>query len=55
PWKYLGWLLFGRTLKPQQLCLANCVSTLNDLQQLLGAVNWIRPILGISSRELGTL
>ncbi|NXI95687.1 POK18 protein, partial [Psophia crepitans] len=43
------------TLKPQQLRPASCISTLNDLQQLLGTINWICLILGISTRELSTL
>ncbi|NXT66187.1 POK18 protein, partial [Chaetops frenatus] len=28
------------------------VSTLQDLQQLLGEINWIRPTLGITNDEL---
>ncbi|NXR82783.1 POK19 protein, partial [Pycnonotus jocosus] len=28
---------------------------LQNLQQLLGEVNWIRPILGITNDELGSL
>ncbi|NXK67134.1 POK19 protein, partial [Sylvietta virens] len=28
------------------------VSNLQDLQQLLGEINWIRPILGITNDEL---
>ncbi|NXK02659.1 POK18 protein, partial [Herpetotheres cachinnans] len=43
------------SIKPQQLCLANSISTLNDLQQLLGTINWIHPLLGISTEELSTL
>ncbi|NXM72792.1 POK6 protein, partial [Serilophus lunatus] len=29
--------------------------TLNDLQQLLGAINWLRPVLGITTEELHPL
>ncbi|NXB41632.1 POK6 protein, partial [Leucopsar rothschildi] len=28
------------------------VHNLQDLQQLLGEINWIRPILGITNNEL---
>ncbi|NXI09308.1 POK18 protein, partial [Irena cyanogastra] len=31
------------------------VSNLQDLQQLLGEINWIRPILGITNDELAPL
>lgn len=32
--------------------LATIVSTLNDLQKLLGTVNWLLPLLGITTHEL---
>ncbi|NXW88554.1 POK6 protein, partial [Alopecoenas beccarii] len=31
------------------------VMTLNDLQKLLGPINWLRPILGITTEELHPL
>ncbi|NWH69033.1 POK18 protein, partial [Geococcyx californianus] len=31
------------------------VKNLQDLQQLLGEINWIRPILGITNDELAPL
>ncbi|NWR42164.1 POK19 protein, partial [Regulus satrapa] len=30
-------------------------NNLQDFQQLLGEINWIRPILGITNDELATL
>ncbi|NXV93078.1 POK6 protein, partial [Calonectris borealis] len=40
---------------PQALRLATTVSTLNDLQKLLGTINWVRPLLGITTYELSPL
>ncbi|NXH40859.1 POK18 protein, partial [Dicaeum eximium] len=31
------------------------VNNLQDLQQLLGEISWIRPILGITNYELSSL
>ncbi|NXR63332.1 POK10 protein, partial [Rhadina sibilatrix] len=31
------------------------VRNLRDLQQLLGEINWMRPILGITNDELSSL
>lgn len=52
PWKYLGWILTEQNVKPQQLPLKPDVRTLNDLQEFLGAVNWIRPMLGLAPHQL---
>ncbi|NWI37754.1 POK18 protein, partial [Picathartes gymnocephalus] len=32
--------------------LRTSVNTLQDLQQLLGEINWVRPVLGITNDEL---
>ena len=39
PWKYLGHILTYCSLRPQRLCLNIEVTTLNDLQKLLGTIN----------------
>ncbi|NXY39868.1 POK18 protein, partial [Pomatorhinus ruficollis] len=31
------------------------INNLQDLQQLLGEINWMRPILGVTSDELTSL
>ncbi|NXD30244.1 POK18 protein, partial [Spelaeornis formosus] len=31
------------------------ISNLQDLHQLLGEINWVRPILGITNDELASL
>ncbi|NXS65763.1 POK6 protein, partial [Pandion haliaetus] len=40
---------------PQPLKFADTINTLNDLQKLLGTVNWVRPVLGITTKELSPL
>ncbi|NXV24961.1 POK18 protein, partial [Cepphus grylle] len=42
-------------IQPQPLCIAHSVVTLNDLQKLLGTINWVRPLLGITTEELSPL
>ncbi|NXE16133.1 PO113 protein, partial [Lophotis ruficrista] len=43
------------TIVPQKLKIPQTVFTLNDLQKLLGAINWIRPVLGLSTEMLSPL
>ena len=53
PWKYLGYILFNRAVRPQVLQIDPSKDlTLNRLQQLLGAINWVRPSLGIPTQQL---
>ena len=52
PWKYLGYILFNRTIRPQVLQINPPKDlTLNRLQQLLGAINWVPPTLGIPIQQ----
>ncbi|NXA71196.1 POK18 protein, partial [Mohoua ochrocephala] len=56
PWHYLGWKITQLTICPQPLKL--CVKdnlTLNDLQKLLGSLNWLCPVLGLSTECLHPL
>ncbi|NXR70548.1 POK11 protein, partial [Rhadina sibilatrix] len=55
PWKYLGWRMTEQRITPQKTQLRTSVNTLQDLQQLLGEINWVRPVLGISNDVLGPL
>ncbi|KFV60655.1 hypothetical protein N341_05551, partial [Tyto alba] len=55
PWKYLGWKIVHQTAHPQSMWLGVDIETLNDLQKVLGAVNWIRPLLGINNEDLHPL
>ncbi|XP_053851921.1 uncharacterized protein LOC128817462 [Vidua macroura] len=55
PWKYLGFLITGRTVAPQSLTIKDNPQTLRDLQQLCGTITWIRPLLGLTTEELSPL
>nr|XP_013796328.1 PREDICTED: endogenous retrovirus group K member 11 Pol protein-like [Apteryx mantelli mantelli] len=56
PWLYLGWRITQHAIRPQlvQLQLSDVV-TLNDLQKILGAINWLRPVLGLPKELLHPL
>jgi len=55
PWKHLGWKLFTSQVFPQPLHIVDQVTTLHDLLKILGAINWVRPLLGITTEELSSL
>lgn len=55
PWQYLGWKISDQLVQPQRITLQTDIKTLNDLQKLLGTINWVRPLLGISTEELHPL
>ncbi|NWW85539.1 POK6 protein, partial [Rhynochetos jubatus] len=42
-------------IKPRKLKLAPQINTLNDLQKVLGTLNWVRPTLGISTQQFHPL
>jgi len=41
PWKYLEWKLFTSQVFLQPSCIVDQVTTLHDLQKLLGTINWV--------------
>ncbi|NXB94357.1 POK8 protein, partial [Vidua chalybeata] len=55
PWRYLGFLITGRTVTPQTLTINEDPRTLRDLQQLCGTITWICPLLGLKTEELSPL
>lgn len=56
PLKYFGAILDRQTIKPQKVQIRrDQISTLNDLQKLLGDINWLRPTLGIPTYALSNL
>ncbi|NXR93371.1 PO113 protein, partial [Hypocryptadius cinnamomeus] len=55
PWKYLGLEISKRTIVPQKLEIKNTVSTLADVHQLCGSLNWVGPWLGLSTNVLAPL
>lgn len=54
-WKYLGWKITEQTIKPQKIEISLEINNLQDLQQLLGEINWMRQILGITNDDLKSL
>ncbi|TRZ19392.1 hypothetical protein HGM15179_007720 [Zosterops borbonicus] len=55
PWKYLGLQINKRTIVPQKLAIKTNVETLADAHQLCGALNWVRPWLGLTTEDLAPL
>ncbi|KAF1520261.1 hypothetical protein FQV20_0013301, partial [Eudyptula albosignata] len=50
--QYLGWKILERTIQPQPITLQSNIKTLNDLQKLVGTINWVRLLLGIDNDML---
>ncbi|NXY10458.1 PO113 protein, partial [Pteruthius melanotis] len=55
PWKYLGLEIGKKTIVPQKLEIKTQIQTLADVHQLCGALNWVRPWLGLSTKDLAPL
>ncbi|NWW43167.1 POK18 protein, partial [Pedionomus torquatus] len=55
PWKYLGWRLRTQAIVPQPLQIQTNVKNLHGTQKLLGTMNWVCPLLGISNSDLSPL
>ncbi|RMB96359.1 hypothetical protein DUI87_27160 [Hirundo rustica rustica] len=55
PWKYLGLEIGKWTIVPQKLAIKTKVSSLVDVHQLCGALNWVRPWLGLTTEDLAPL
>lgn len=55
PWKYLGLLISDRIIVPQPLRINDNPKNLRDLQQLCGSINWVRPMLGLTTEDLAPL
>ncbi|RMB99839.1 hypothetical protein DUI87_23617 [Hirundo rustica rustica] len=55
PWKYLGLEIGRRTIVPQKLAIRTKVSSLADVHQLCGSLNWERPWLGLTTNNLAPL
>ncbi|NXJ09656.1 POK19 protein, partial [Odontophorus gujanensis] len=43
------------TIRPQILIIVLHMQTLHDLQKLLGTINWLRPLSGITTQQLHSL
>ncbi|KFQ42538.1 hypothetical protein N333_08188, partial [Nestor notabilis] len=55
PWQYLGWIITNSTVKPQKISLKADVKTLTDAQKLVGDIQWVRNICGITNDDLRPL
>ncbi|NXU43761.1 POK11 protein, partial [Drymodes brunneopygia] len=55
PWRYLGTRIAETTISPQLLGIQDHPSTLWELHQLCGSINWVRPLLGLTTTELAPL
>ncbi|NXF40127.1 POK18 protein, partial [Nyctibius bracteatus] len=54
-WKYLGISLTKSTVRPQKLEIRANIKTLSDVQKLVGDVQWIRTVCGITNADLQPL
>ncbi|RMB91440.1 hypothetical protein DUI87_32232 [Hirundo rustica rustica] len=55
PWRNLGLEIGKRTIVPQKLEIKAKIKTLADVHQLCGALNWVRPWLGLTTKDLAPL
>lgn len=56
PWYYLEWKITQQTIIPKPLRLwVKDTRTSNELQKLLGSLNWLHPVLGLSTQLLHPL
>ncbi|KFO56416.1 hypothetical protein N302_05480, partial [Corvus brachyrhynchos] len=56
-WKHLGWSITEVQIKnkPQKLTIQTNIKTLQDAQKLMGDLQWLRPVVGISNEDLEML
>ncbi|RMC18143.1 hypothetical protein DUI87_05023 [Hirundo rustica rustica] len=55
PWRYLGLEIRKRMIVLQKLAIKTKIRTLTDVHQLCGALNWVRPWLGLTTKDLAPL
>ncbi|KFO55796.1 Putative Pol polyprotein, partial [Corvus brachyrhynchos] len=55
PFKYLGLKIHEQTVVPQQVKINDNPKTLQELHQLCGSINWVRPLLGLTTEDLAPL
>ncbi|KFP27158.1 hypothetical protein N325_08571, partial [Colius striatus] len=54
-WQYLGWSITEAHIRPQKLHIHTKIKTVNDAQKLMGDLQWLRPIVGITNDTLEPL
>ncbi|KFV16117.1 hypothetical protein N340_01377, partial [Tauraco erythrolophus] len=55
PWHYLGWIITESQIRPQKVELKTNIKTLSDVQKLVGDIQWVRSICGITNDDLSPL
>ncbi|NXS27778.1 POK10 protein, partial [Pomatostomus ruficeps] len=55
PWKDLGLKIAETTIMPQKISIKDNPRTLQELHQLYGSLNWVRPWLGLTIEDLAPL
>lgn len=55
PWKYLGMMLTESVIRPQKLAIRADVCTLNNVQKLVGDIQWVRNVCGVTNTDLQPL
>ncbi|KFP76548.1 hypothetical protein N311_11043, partial [Apaloderma vittatum] len=55
PWQYLGWTITESIVRPQKIQLKTDIKTLADAQKLMGDIQWVRPVVGITNDDLAPL
>ncbi|NXM19893.1 POK18 protein, partial [Ploceus nigricollis] len=54
-WKHLGWQIDQSFVRPQKLTVTSEIKTVHDVQKLVGDIQWVRTICGITNEELEPL
>lgn len=53
---YLGTKIFDSQVSPEKIKMqTDNLRTLNDFQKLLGDIQWVRPYLGLTNKQLQPL
>ncbi|KFR16337.1 hypothetical protein N306_06693, partial [Opisthocomus hoazin] len=55
PWNYLGWVILQGSIKPPKMQLNPEIKTLNDVQKLVGDIQWVRTLCDITNDDLAPL
>nr|XP_013796775.1 PREDICTED: endogenous retrovirus group K member 11 Pol protein-like [Apteryx mantelli mantelli] len=55
PWNYLGMVITETRVYPMKTSITRKIATVNDVQKLLGDIQWIRTYCGITNEEIQPL
>ncbi|NXU46784.1 POK18 protein, partial [Drymodes brunneopygia] len=54
-WNYLGMIITETRIRPEKLKINAQVATVNDVQKLVGDLQWIRNWCGVANEEIQPL